>query len=108
MHRLERTVWPEGPKRSAKTTRDGATTTASAAIGSVTQKTDPTDGLLAGEVVEALLEPAGVRTLGACQGLEPLGDLFEAFVARRLGEPRIHLRVLVRLAGYGGFKVLHT
>src|SRR5258706_4769396 len=56
-----------------------------------------TTGLLA-QAVEALLEPPGVRLLGARQRLEPLGDLLEALFARRLGEPRIHLGVLVGLA----------
>src|SRR5688572_1206514 len=51
------------------------------------------------QVVEALLEPASVRTLGAGQGLEPLGDLREAFLAGGLGEARVHLGVLVGLAG---------
>src|SRR5262249_41078505 len=51
------------------------------------------------ERVEALLEAAGVRTLGAREGLEPLGDLLEAFLAGGLREARVHLRVLVGLAG---------
>src|SRR5580700_1851924 len=50
------------------------------------------------ERVEALLESAGVRLLGPGQGLEPLGDLFEALVAGGLGEARVHLGVLVGLA----------
>src|SRR5580698_5057750 len=54
--------------------------------------------LLSVQRVEALLEPAGVRALGAGQGLEPLRDLVEALFARGLGEPRVHLRVLVGLA----------
>src|SRR5882724_14281 len=64
--------------------------------------------LLAVEVVEALLEPASVRPLGARQRLEPLGDLLEAFLARRLGEPGVHLRVLVGLAGDRRLEVLHA
>src|SRR5580693_5068979 len=51
------------------------------------------------QLVEALLEPAGVRTLGASQGLEPLGDLGEALFARGLREAWVHRRVLVGLAG---------
>src|SRR5262249_26108908 len=47
---------------------------------------------LLSERVETLLEPTGVRALGAGQGLEPLGDLGEAFLARRLGEARVHRR----------------
>ena len=57
------------------------------------------------EVVEALLEAARVRLLGAGQRLEPLGDLGEAFLARRPGEARVHLRVLVGLALDGGLQV---
>src|SRR5690349_25168766 len=49
--------------------------------------------------VEALLEAAGVRTLGAREGLEPLRDLLEALFASGLREARVHLRVLVGLAG---------
>src|SRR5689334_7316616 len=66
------------------------------------------DRLAARQVVEALLEPARVRALGARQGLEPLGDLLEALLARGLGEPWVHLRVLVRLARDGGLEVLHA
>src|ERR1041384_326222 len=62
--------------------------------------------LLADEALETLLDPAGVRALGASQGLEPLGNLLEAFLARRLGEPRVHLRVLVGLAGDRRLEVL--
>ena len=36
--------------------------------------------------------------LGACERLEPLGDLVEALVAGGLGEARVHLGVLVGLA----------
>jgi len=38
--------------------------------------------------------------------LEPIGDLGKAFVARRLGEARVHLGVLVRLAGDAGLEVV--
>ena len=64
--------------------------------------------LLRVQRVEALLEPAGVRTLGAGQGLEPLGDLGEALFARGLRERRVHLRVLVRLAGDRRLEVLRA
>src|SRR3990172_467359 len=59
-----------------------------------------------GEGVEALLEAARVGLLGARQGLEPLGDLLEALLARGPGEARVHLGVLVGLAGDGGLEVL--
>src|SRR5690606_31079618 len=52
-----------------------------------------------GELGEALREPAGVALLGACQRLEPLGDLGEALLAGGLREARVHLGVLVGLAG---------
>src|SRR6185436_11986990 len=37
--------------------------------------------------------------------LEPVGDLVEAFAARRLGHARVHVGVLVRLAGHRGLQV---
>ena len=48
-----------------------------------------------------LLESACVALLGHGEGLEPLVDIFKAFVASRLGHPRIHLGVFVRLTGHG-------
>src|SRR5690242_18032076 len=56
--------------------------------------------------LEALSEAAGVALLGAGEGLEPLGDLLEALVAGGLGEPGVHLGVLVGLAGDGRLEVL--
>src|SRR4051794_19467323 len=56
------------------------------------------DGAGSGDVLEALLEPPGVALLGACERLEPLGNFFEALVARGLREAGVHLRVLVGLA----------
>ena len=49
--------------------------------------------------LEAGLEAAGVALLGAGERLEPLRDLFEAFVTRGPREARVHLGVLVGLAG---------
>src|SRR5512143_925892 len=57
------------------------------------------------ERVEALLEPARVRLLGAREGLEPFGDLGEALLAGGLREARVHLRVLVGLALDGRLEV---
>src|SRR5918993_5820624 len=51
-----------------------------------------------GHRVEGLLEAAGVALLGLGQGLEPVGDLGEAFLARGAGHARIHVGVFVRLA----------
>src|SRR4051794_3022007 len=47
-----------------------------------------------------------MRLLGARERLEPLGDLLEAFLTGGLGEARVHLRVLVGLAGDRGLEVL--
>src|SRR5262249_1493848 len=57
------------------------------------------------ERVQALLEAAGVRLLGAGQRLEPLGDLGETLFARGPREARIHLGVLVGLAFDGRLQV---
>src|SRR6185295_10788145 len=54
----------------------------------------------------ALLEAARVRLLGPRERLEPLGDLLEALFARGLGEARVHLGVLVGLAGDRRLQVL--
>src|SRR5262247_1502822 len=54
------------------------------------------------DALETLLEPTGVALLGTSQGLQPLGDLGEALVARSSGEAGIHLGVLVGLAVDGG------
>src|ERR1700719_999882 len=51
------------------------------------------------QTVERPLEPAGVRFLGLGEGLEPVGDLVEAFVAGGARHARIHVGVFVRLAG---------
>ena len=47
-----------------------------------------------------------MAALGFRERLEPVGDLAEAFVARLLRHARIHVGVLVRLAGHRGFQVL--
>src|SRR5881296_2200486 len=62
--------------------------------------------LLASDLLEALVEPAGVRLFRLGERLEPLGELGKALLARRLGHDRVHLRVLVRLTGDGGLEVL--
>src|SRR5438045_703144 len=56
--------------------------------------------------LEALREAAGVALLRPRERLEPFGDLLEALVARRLGEARVHLGVLVGLALDGGVEVV--
>ena len=54
----------------------------------------------------APLEAAGVGAFGLGQGLEPVGDFVEAFVARGARHARIHVGVFVGLAGDGGLEVL--
>src|SRR4051794_5925633 len=56
--------------------------------------------------VERLLEPAGVRLLGARQRGEPVRDLVEALLAGGLREARVHGGELVGLARNGGREVL--
>ncbi len=46
-----------------------------------------------------------MAALGLRQGLEPVGDLAEALVARRFRHARVHVGVLVRLARHRGFQV---
>jgi hypothetical protein len=58
------------------------------------------------DAVEQLLEAPGVRLLGLRERLEPVGDLGEALLARGLGHARVHVGVLVRLAGDRGLEVL--
>src|SRR3954462_6144633 len=65
---------------------------------------DRFDRLLDG--LEALGEAAGMALLGPGESLEPLRDLFEALVAGGLGEARVHLGVLVGLAGDGRLEVV--
>src|SRR5688500_8841545 len=62
-------------------------------------------GVLA-DRLQTLLEAAGMRLLGAGKRLEPLGRLVEALVPGCLGEARVHLRVLVRLALDGRLQVV--
>src|SRR5260221_13285004 len=51
------------------------------------------------ELVERLLEAAGMRLPGLGQCLEPVSDLLEALVARGARHARIHVGVFVGLAG---------
>src|SRR5262245_17216804 len=50
-------------------------------------------------------ELARVALLRLRQGLEPVGDFDEALLARRLRHARVHVGVLVRLAGDRGLEV---
>ena len=49
------------------------------------------------QFVESLGEATGVGTLGLRQGLEPVGDFVEAFLAGCAGHARIHISVFVCL-----------
>src|SRR5438105_11939161 len=62
--------------------------------------------LRSADVLEAGLEPAGVALLSAREGFEPLRNLFEALVTSGAREPRVHLGVLVGLAGDRGLQVV--
>src|SRR5262249_40533773 len=55
-------------------------------------------GYLLAQRVERFLEPAGMTLLGLGKGLEPVGDLIEAFLARGSCHARIHVGVFMRLA----------
>src|SRR5690606_41688132 len=59
-----------------------------------------------GQRLEGLRELVRVRALCLGERLEPVGDLVEAFVASRLGHARVHVGVLVRLAGDRRLEVL--
>src|SRR5436189_6488843 len=48
--------------------------------------------------LQTLREPPRMRLLGLGEGLEPLRDLLESLATGRLGEARVHLGELVRLA----------
>src|SRR6185312_6450135 len=51
------------------------------------------------QLVQRLGEAVRMRALGLGQGLEPVGHLVKTFVARGLGHARVHVGVLVGLAG---------
>src|SRR5512137_3090406 len=57
------------------------------------------------DAVEHLRELAGVGLLRLGERLEPVGDLGEALLAGGLGEARVHVRVLLGLAGHGRLEV---
>src|SRR6202790_3954181 len=55
---------------------------------------------------ERLLEAAGMQLPGLGEGLEPVGDLVEAFPAGHARHARIHVGVFVGLAGDRGLEVV--
>src|SRR5690606_6947907 len=57
-------------------------------------------------LVEQLLEAPCVGLLGLGEGLEPVGDLFEALLAGGLRHARVHVGVLVGLACDAGLEVV--
>src|SRR5262245_38107464 len=81
-----RAAWPSRPCRRPSPRR-------------ADRQLDRFSRILASNLGESFVEPAGMRLLGLGQRLEPLRELAEAFAARRLGHARVHLRVLVGLAG---------
>src|SRR5579859_2941995 len=58
------------------------------------------------ERVERLLEAARVGLLRLGEGLEPVGDLVEAFLAGGARHARVHVGVLVGLAGDRGLEIV--
>src|ERR671919_420380 len=58
------------------------------------------------ETVERFLEAVRMAALRLGERLEPVGDLAEALVARLLRHARIHVGVLVRLAGDRRLEIL--
>src|SRR5580692_8179093 len=85
---------PTGPRANGSGARAGRAPLRGAARG------------CSGQRLETLGEASGVALLGARQGLEPVGDLLEPLVARRAGEARVHLGVLVGLALDGRLQVV--
>src|SRR5580692_3769799 len=85
---------PTGPRANGSGARAGRAPLRGAARG------------CSGQRLETLGEASGVALLGARQGLEPVGDLLEPLVARRAGEARVHLGVLVGLAFDGRLEVV--
>src|SRR5262252_6283744 len=61
--------------------------------------------ILARDLIQPLVEPPRVRLLSLRQRLEPLRQLRQPLVPRGLGHARVHLGVLVRLAGHRGLQV---
>src|SRR5208337_3394626 len=58
------------------------------------------------QVIQRLLEAIRVRPFRLGEGLEPIGDLVEAFLSGALRHARVHIRVLVGLAGDGRLAIL--
>lgn len=61
--------------------------------------------LLLLQAIKALGKPVGVGPLGFGQRLKPLGQFGKAFITRRLGHARIHLRILVCFAFNGRLQI---
>src|ERR1700683_3200205 len=57
--------------------------------------------------IGGLAEATRVRLLGFCQSLEPIRDLRESFLARRLRHPGIHVGIFVGLAVHRRFEIQH-
>src|SRR5271155_5352352 len=95
-HRLKQSRHPwQRSKTRSTSSRSAAGSKYLGSVGSYVAVMGPP---VLGDGLEPLREATGVRLLGLGQCPEPLGDLLEAFVPRRLGEPGVHLGVLVGLA----------
>src|SRR5262249_30710096 len=62
--------------------------------------------ILACDLLQTLIEARGMRLLSLGERLEPLRQLAEAFGTRGLGHARVHLSVLVGLAGDRRLEIL--
>src|SRR2546428_10216279 len=106
--------WPRTPRPQMEPSRIGAASAcrvvrrslARPRAASRARALDRLRRLLASDLLEAFVEPARVRLFRLGERLEPLRELGEAFLPRGLGHARVHLGVLVRLAGDRGPEVL--
>src|SRR3989441_5599439 len=106
--------WPRTPRPQMEPSRIGAASAcrvvprslARPRAASRARALDRLRRLLASDLLEAFVEPARVRLFRLRKRLEPLRELGEAFLPRGLGHARVHLGVLVRLAGDRGPEVL--
>src|SRR5262245_23122318 len=71
----------------------------------VSRELDRLCRVLPRDLVQAFVEPPGIRLLSLGQRLEPLRQLRQPLVPRGLGHAGVHLRVLVGLTGHGGLEV---
>ena len=58
------------------------------------------------ERIQSFLEATSVALFSFCQGFEPISDFVEPFITGGSRHTGVHIRIFVRLAGNGGFKVI--